>query len=239
MLNSLYLRTFLRSVIPLLLLASCAPTRYVKPLSKGEQAIQANFGGPLAKVPGIGVIPLPLSAVGYGYGVSDRITVFGNLHTTSLLFGIGQTDIGAVYRVWQNQIMGLSIQPTLNASVDFYTGTNRFWPQLDANYYWDYSAWKTKPKNGQGFTKKNTVYGGLSNWFDPYATESQGRKNEQFWIPSLQLGHMWQKNQWIFQVETKVLAPIYSNENIVVDYPSLLGKRGALGVYFSTYYTLK
>ena len=230
---------FLKCLIVLSLFFACAPARYVKPLDKGQHALQLNLGGPIAKVPGIGVIPMPLTTVGYGYGIKENLTLFGNLHTTSLLFGVGQVDIGAAYRCWSGKNMGITLQPTLNVAVDFYTGANRFWPQLDANYYWDYAELKTKAKNGKGFHKIRSVYGGLSNWFDPYLTESQGRKNEQVWIPSLQIGHLWQKNHWVYQFEAKFLAPIYSNEGMVVNYPSAFGNHGALGAYFSIYYTLK
>lgn len=30
----------------------CAPTRYVKPLEKGEHSVNTHFGGPITKVPG-------------------------------------------------------------------------------------------------------------------------------------------------------------------------------------------
>ena len=135
--------------------------------------------------------------------------------------------------------MGVSIQPEMNILVDFYTGDIRFWPQLDANYYWDYGKVKNKAKNGMGFQKSRTFYGGISNWFDPYFTESQGRKNQQFWIPSVQIGHLWQRNNWNYNLEFKLLAPVYSNENIVVDYPSILGNHGAMGVYFGITYRFK
>ena len=36
----------------------------------------------------------------------------------------------------------------------------------------------------------------------------------------------------------KILAPLESNENIVVPYPSLLQNRGALGLYFGITYSL-
>lgn len=220
-------------------LFSCAPARYVKPLAQGQHAIQVNLGGPIAKIPGIGTLPLPLTSVGYGYGLKNNLTVFGNIHTTSLLFGIGQGDIGATYRCWSKNRMGISLQPTLNFSLDMFTGSNRLWPQCDVSYYWDYCEIRTKGKNGRGYQKIRSFYTGISSWFDPYGIESQGRKNEQFWIPSFQLGHLWQRNQWVFQLEGKVLAPIYSNLDIVVDYPSVLGSHGALGAYFSVYYKLK
>ena len=222
----------------ILLLWSCAPTRFVKPLEKGQHAILGNFGGPMAKVPGIGVIPIPFTSVGYGYGLTDKTTIFGNLHTTSLLFGVGQTDIGVSQQIWKNEGMGVSVQPEINILVDFYTGANRFWPQLDANYYFDYRSRIAGGEKVEG-TRVNSIYGGISNWFDPYKTESQGRKNLQFWIPSVQIGHLWERNNWNYNVEFKMLAPIYSNENIVVDYPSMLGNYGAMGIYFGVTYRFK
>jgi len=129
------IRTLVKLSIGLSLLvlvfSSCAPARYVKPLDKGQHALQVNLGGPIAKVPGIGVIPMPLSTVGYGYGLKEHLTLFGNLHTTSLLFGVGQVDLGAAYRCWTRKNMGITLQPTLNVAVDFYTSANRFWPQLE------------------------------------------------------------------------------------------------------------
>ena len=172
----------------LAVLASCAPARFVEPLKKGQQVITGNFGGPVAKIPGIGSIPIPYTAIGYGRGLTDKTTVFGNLHTTSLAFGVGQTDLGVSQGIWKNDQMGVSAQGTMNILVDFYTGANRFWPQLDANYYLKYGK-NSKPVQLDALCKVeskhyNFFYVGMSNWFDPYKTESQGRPNAQFWIPS-------------------------------------------------------
>ena len=224
-------------------LASCAPARFVEPLKKGQQVITGNFGGPVAKIPGIGNIPIPYTAIGYGRGLTDKTTVFGNLHTTSLLFGIGQTDLGVSQSIWKNDKMGVSAQGSMNILVDFYTGANRFWPQVDANYYFKYGK-HSKPVQLDAMCKieskhYNFFYAGLSNWFDPYKTESQGRPNAQFWIPNVQLGHQWIRPKWSYQAELKMLAPNQSNQNIVVNYPSLLNNRGALGLYFGITYHLK
>ena len=224
-------------------LASCAPARFVEPLKKGQQVITGNFGGPVAKIPGIGNIPIPYTAIGYGRGLTDKTTIFGNLHTTSLLFGIGQTDLGVSQSIWKNDKMGVSAQGSMNILVDFYTGANRFWPQVDANYYFKYGK-HSKPVQLDAMCKieskhYNFFYAGLSNWFDPYKTESQGRPNAQFWIPSVQLGHQWIRPKWSYQAELKMLAPNQSNQNIVVNYPSMLNNRGALGLYFGITYHLK
>ncbi len=224
-------------------LASCAPARFVEPLKKGQQVITGNFGGPVAKIPGIGNIPIPYTAIGYGRGLTDKTTIFGNLHTTSLLFGVGQTDLGVSQSIWKNDQMGVSAQGSMNILVDFYTGANRFWPQVDANYYFKYGK-HSKPVQLDAMCKieskhYNFFYAGLSNWFDPYKTESQGRPNAQFWIPSVQLGHQWIRPKWSYQAELKMLAPNQSNQNIVVDYPSLLQNNGALGLYFGITYHFK
>jgi hypothetical protein len=227
----------------LLVLASCAPARFVEPLKRGQQVISGNFGGAVAKIPGIGAIPIPFTAIGYGRGLTDQTTVFGNLHTTSLAFGVGQTDIGVSQSIWKNDKMCISAQGSVNILVDFYTGANRFWPQLDANYYFKYGK-NSKPVQLDALCKVdskhyNFFYAGISNWFDPYKTESQGRPNAQFWIPSVQLGHQWIRPKWSYQAELKMLAPNESNQNIVVNYPSLLNNRGALGLYFGITYHLK
>jgi hypothetical protein len=230
-------------VVALVALASCAPARFVEPLKRGQQVITGNFGGPVAKIPGIGNIPIPYTAIGYGRGLTDKTTIFGNLHTTSLLFGVGQTDLGVSQSIWKNDQMGVSAQGSMNILVDFYTGANRFWPQVDANYYFKYGK-HSKPVQLDAMCKieskhYNFFYTGLSNWFDPYKTESQGRPNAQFWIPNVQLGHQWIRPKWSYQAELKMLAPNQSNQNIVVNYPSLLNNRGALGLYFGITYHLK
>ncbi|MFZ9612450.1 MAG: hypothetical protein ACO29Q_04140, partial [Crocinitomicaceae bacterium] len=59
----------------LLVFASCAPARFVEPLKKGQQVITGNFGGPVAKIPGIGAIPIPFTSIGYGRGLTNKTTV--------------------------------------------------------------------------------------------------------------------------------------------------------------------
>ncbi|MEN9742240.1 MAG: hypothetical protein RLZZ65_45 [Bacteroidota bacterium] len=222
--------------------SSCAPARFVEPLQKGEQVLTAHFGGPIAKVPGIGNIPIPFTSIGYGRGLSNQTTVMGAIHTTSLAFGVGQFELGASQKLWNNDRMGVSGQFNANFLLDFYTGANRLWPQIDANYYFKYGRdWKPVKLDRMCAHQErnyNFFYAGVSNWFDFYKVESQGRPNEQLWIPNLQIGHQWIRPHWTYQAEMKILAPLESNENIVVPYPSLLQNQGALGLYFGITYRL-
>jgi hypothetical protein len=159
----------------------------------------------------------------------------GSIQTTSLVFGVGQFELGASQKLWSTDRMGLSGQLNTNILIDFYTGANRIWPQLDANYYFKYGLKSYRIGEQRNY---NFMYAGISNWFDFYRIESQGRPNEQLWIPSLQFGHQWIRPKWSYQAEVKILAPLESNENIVVPYPSLLQNRGALGLYFGITYSL-
>jgi hypothetical protein len=173
-----------------LYLSACAPARFVEPLEKSEQVLTGHFGGPVAKVPGIGPIPIPFTSIGYGRGITHTTTLMGALQTTSLAFGVGQFEVGASQRIWKNDRMGVSGQVNVNFLLDFYT------------------------------------------------VESQGRPNEQLWIPNFQIGHQWIRPKLSYQAEMKILAPTYSNENIVVPYPSILQNRGAMGLYFGITYRL-
>jgi hypothetical protein len=235
------MRNLLFLVSGLLILWSCAPARFVEPLQKGQQVLTGHFGGPIAKVPGIGAIPIPFTSIGYGRGLTDQTTIMGAIQTTSLVFGVGQFELGVSKRLWNTDRMGLSGQLNTNILFDFYTGANRIWPQLDANYYFKYGRqWRPDQLELSKVYHQNYnfVYAGISNWFDFYRVESQGRPNEQLWIPSLQFGHQWIRPKWSYQAELKILAPLASNENIVVPYPSLLQNSGALGLYFGITYSL-
>jgi hypothetical protein len=218
--------------LSVLYLCACAPARFVEPLKKGEQVITGHFGGPVAKVPGIGAIPIPFTSIGYGRGLTDQTTIFG----------VGQFELGASQKIWSNDRMGVSAQLNANFLVDFYTGANRLWPQIDGNYYFKYGRqWKPEHLDHMCSVyhrNYNFFYTGISNWFDFYRVESQGRPNEQLLIPNFQIGHQWIRPKWTFQAEIKMLAPLSSNENIVVPYPSLLQNRGATGLYFGITYRL-
>ena len=170
------MRILLFLISGLLFLWSCAPARFVEPLQKGQQVLTGHFGGPIAKVPGIGAIPIPFTSIGYGRGLSNQTTIMGALQTTSLIFGVGQFELGVSQRLWNTDRMGLSGQLNTNILFDFYTGANRIWPQLDANYYFKYGLTSNQIAEQRHY---NFMYAGISNWFDFYRVESQGRPNEQ------------------------------------------------------------
>jgi hypothetical protein len=221
--------------------AACTNTKYIKNLNKGQSAVHGSFGGPVVSVPGAGSIPLPLTSIGYGYGASTNATVFGTWYPTAALFGNAQLDLGASFKLKKNDsIYGFTIAPQLN--VFTHKGKNwRMFPEINTNFYHTY-----KLKNTARKLKSNYYYLGINTYFDLSLTKANGVKQSNNVIVSPQVGHCFErsvthnhKNElyarpktWVYTVEAKFIAPYLSNQNIVLDYASPLGKRGALGVYF-------
>lgn len=197
----------------------CAPTRFVKPLEKNTHAVGVNIGGPTISF-GTPVV-LPLSSVYYGYGLDTNLTVFGSLHTTSLLFGNLQTDFGATYGLYNSKSIYIpSFSSSLSGNLVYRPEDNvvRFWPQLDGNAYW---------KLGK---KEHTLYLGISNWFELLAKRSHGQKSIDRWIVNAQIGTNIKIHKWQVQIEGKWLAPNFNSSREFLPYVSI-SNHGALGFY--------
>src|ERR1043165_524083 len=113
-------------------LASCAPARFVKPLAKGEQALTASLGGPLIKFAGAPV-PIPLTTICYGKGITDKITLFSAIHLTSALFGNAQAEAGMLCTAFEKKdVCGVSFAPAVQMAYHpGDAGSFRIWPTLD------------------------------------------------------------------------------------------------------------
>ena len=212
-------------VFSILLLYSCAPSRFVKPLEKGESALGFNLGGPLINFSG-NTIPVPLSSIIYGKGLNSNSTLFAGLHTTSLIFGTFQCEVGYLKNIYTNKtskffVPSISANTVLNMAVDIWEWNFKFWPQIDINAYWNY---------GQ---KGNYFYMGCSNWFELSSQKAHNEKQKNHWIINPQIGHTFSCPKWNYSLEAKYLAPNISNQNIVADYSKPFGSKGALGIYLS------
>ena len=208
--------------LPLIvLLNSCAPSRIVKPLKAKEKAVGATFGGSLIGFGGL-IIPIPFTTLYGAYGIDSTLTAFASVHTTSLAFGNFQTDFGITKQVMKQRgyIPAISVSPCLNYIVNFNSTRFNFFPQLDVNAYWN-------RKNGKGF-----VYFGVNNWMDFSQEKMYGYKYQQTLLFSPQVGYTFEKSKWNFNLECKLIAPNINNKLSVVDYKSLLGSKGATGIFF-------
>jgi len=203
---------------PLFMLYSCAPARYVQPLHKGQTAISANLGGPLIGYSNT-TIPVPLSSLAIGYGMNEDLTGFAGIHTTSLAFGVIQADIGITKGILKPQsgMPGVSVTPVANLMFDKWQHQFSFFPQLDANAYWNYGK------------QKHCMYIGLSNWFDLHRNWAEGMQSNH-WVPIVQAGNVFEHKRWAYTLELKYIAPNYKNTPLVVDYRGI-GGTGAVGVY--------
>lgn len=204
-----------------LFLAYCAPSRYVKPLAKKQSAASFSFGGPLIKFSGA-PIPIPFSTLGYGYGVTTQVTAYGNLHSTSLLFGNLQLDAGATMQLYKKENkFGLTASPALQLAYKVRNKTGfRIWPSADVNTYFHF---KQKP---------SYLYAGINSWFELSGLKAHNEIQQRRVLPNIQLGYVIVKTKWQHQFECKYLGIGIPNLPGVVDYVGISGK-GSLGIYYS------
>jgi len=64
-------------------ISACAPAQFVEPIPKEHVNLTAALGGPLFDFAGT-TIPMPLSSLAAGYGLTDNTTLFGGIHGTAL-----------------------------------------------------------------------------------------------------------------------------------------------------------
>jgi hypothetical protein len=206
-------------------LFACAPSRFVKPLDKGQQAVNLSLGGPLIEFGGL-VIPTPLLTATYGKGFDSTLTGFASVHLTSALYGNAQVELGMVKRLRRQNgaAPGISITPVANL-IYRNKDAKKFYPQLDLNAYWDFNR------------GRNFFYAGISNWFELSARRTLEQKQEHRWLLSPVVGQTFVRQRHNFTIEAKIIAPHIRYESSIVDYKSPLGKNGAFGIYFS--YTKK
>jgi len=200
------------------LIGACAPSRMVKPLAKGEQALGGNFGGPLILFAGA-PIPVPYTSGFYAKGFTNKTTGFASVHLTALAFGVFQTDIGVCHELYSNEKLqwGVSVNPAVNIAIDRWEWNTKIWPQLDVNVY-------------KNWGNKRMVYMGVNNWFEPSASRAHNEKQEKFVYVNPHIGFMYTPKKWTYGIESKWVAPGLSNIPNVADYLGI-NKKGAIGIY--------
>lgn len=220
----------------LISVSACGPSRFVEPLKRYENAVAIDLGGPIVKVPGVATTPLPFSSVTYGRGITNKLTIHGSWFSTAALFGVAQIEAGATYGIWEDtkQKHGVSGQLGVNTALDVFENNFKLWPQLNAHYYFKYN----QKAQGQedlltsgGREKANLFYAGIGSWYELEREKAHGEKQEAVVIPMLNIGHDLNWNKWTLKTEIKLIAPFSSHEDIVLDYFSFTGSKGATGVY--------
>jgi len=202
-----------------LVFQACSPMTMVKPLAEKQKAITATVGGPLVGFGGA-VVPVPFTSIGGAYGYSEKSTITARFHTTSALFGVMHLDAGLLRQVrsQNGKIPGISVMAQGSFMLDTWEHQFRFYPQLDANAWWDVG------KNG------SYLYTGASTWYETRSRGTGGRVQSTHVIPAFQLGYSREREKWSTRFELKYLAPFTSNQSLTVDYKAP-GNTGALGLY--------
>jgi len=224
------MRIFSYTIIAIFIVG-CAPTRFVEPLKEKEVAVGANLGGPLLDFYGK-TIPVPLSSIYAGYGIDSSKTVWAGIHTTSMLFGNLQIDLGGTIKLLNQDkyIPNVSISPAVQFTTDLDTSITRFWPNIGANAYWNYGK------------RNNYFYIGLDNWFVLSSTRSYGEPSFARWVWNPQIGHTIKSKNglWNYTLEWKWLAPNFDHKYSFVPYANTFGStKGASAIYFSLTRTIK
>jgi hypothetical protein len=213
----------MKYILALLLLTAtaCAPTRFVQPLPKDHYAATASLGGPLFTFSDM-TIPMPLSSLAVGYGIADKTTIFGGLHTTALAFKDIQLDLGAVHELLAQDkfIPAISVAPVANVITAMRDGAFRIWPEVDLNFYWDYIS------NG------NLIYVTSGNWFELSGTRADDAEQTNHWLMNFGLGHIFSSEHWQYTTVFKYIAAGLANEPSPVEYHGLSGN-GTFGVYLA------
>lgn len=214
----------------LILSISCAHTRFVEPLNRGELSVGGGFGGPVIDFAGA-PIPVPLSSLEVGYGLDTNLTVFAGGHVTSAFYGNIQLDGGLSWKFLdQNKYLpNLTCSPSLVFAYSIDDHQARLWPVLDLNSFWNYGK------------RNNFFYIGFNNYFDLRNTSAHDQPQEHHWIFSPQIGHTLKgkKTDWRFTTELKFIAPYIKNDPVFVPYKSILGQWGTTGIYLNFSYPIR
>lgn len=202
----------------LFFICSCAPTRFVKPLDKKQQAVMVSLGGPIIEYGDL-PIPMPFITATYGYGIDSSLTGFGSVNITSAIYGNLQTELGVTKRLWKQRggVPGVSVNPVANFI--YRKGDAKLYPQIDVNAYWDHNK------------GRNFFYVGLSNWFELAGKRAFEEDQPNHWLVTPVLGESFVRRKWNYTIEAKIIAPNIKNAG-VVEYKTPLNNRGAFGIYF-------
>lgn len=223
----LKLKTYVNCVLFIagLFISSCAPQRFVKPLEKDQQAVNASFGGVFFDYNRT-TIPMPFLTLAYGYGLNETTTGFGAVNVTSALYGNFQFELGLTKQfVKQKEFQpAISITPVANI-IYRNSDARKLYPQLALSTYWEYGK------------HKDLIYLSLDNWFELSGKKANGEPQENHILFMPSLGHSFQRKNHCFSTEFRIVAPNLSNEGLVIDYKTPLNTHGACALFFA--YTLK
>jgi hypothetical protein len=88
-----YLSSMAEAAVAVATLVACGTTQAVRPIGRGNAAIHGSVGGPIVAISGT-PIPVPILALGGGYGLSDVLDVGADADLTAAAFGVAHVTPG-------------------------------------------------------------------------------------------------------------------------------------------------
>jgi len=195
----------------------CSTAHHARPLGKGNGAVHASIGGPVAGI-GTADTPIPLTTVTGKVGVTDRLDVFAGWHVLETFLNDGNFyfDIGASYYIFDQKRFrpGLSAAFTVSPLINRESGWASFDLQITASWALD-------------SRERHLIYVGMHNYFAPPRNQIVDMP-PYTWSPylggQLRLG---KKRRLGLTLELKWHRPYASTRDSVVGYLGP-GKQGAL-----------
>jgi hypothetical protein len=200
-------------------LSSCGSVQPVRVLPEGQTGLSASLGGPILTTSSpIGFVPYVM--LGGMHGVSDAVTLTGNVHALMAAFGVLGVDAGAAVRlVKQNGAV-----PELTAKAQAYLFTNfkpnslRVFPYLSLNASYALNdAW--------------LAYGAVENMV-------QFSGSPRYFVNPA-LGVQWSVSDRVnLQAEAKWTAANVNTLNGIFEGQSSIGGTGSIGAHIGFVYLL-
>ena len=200
----------------LLAAARCGTVTAVTPLDRGESALSASVGGPVANLNGMN-IPLPYAVARYRYGLTDQAGICAGVHLLAAGLGVAGFDVGFSYHFLQQR----DWIPTVGAIAGVTAlikpaGGEAMFPQLDlvASYR---------------LNDHFTTYFGSQSMYQLQSTPSV--------VLAPFVGTGWRiSDRFSLNLEAKWYAPTEKTEPRIVDYSLPIGNHGAVGFVLGASY---
>lgn len=206
------------AIVPLLLSpVGCGVTQPVRVLESNEVRVTTSFGGPV--VPSsIPTVVIPYGTVGAMVGVSEDVTVTGNLHIPLVALETVGIDGGAAVRIVRENglVPEVTAKGTALVLTDFMPGSFRLFPILAVN-------------GSHSIGESILGYAGLENMFQFTGTE------HFFFGPfagmEVRLSH-----RFALQGEAKWMAANIDTRNGIFEGQASFRGKGYLGLFLGASY---
>lgn len=223
--------------ITILIFTACAPSRHVVPLGRKEKAISYSIGGPALRRNNL-PLPIPLSSISYGYGITKKTTRLAAVHISPLLFGIYHLEAGFLREFYYNKKLKIGFTGNLmgNFITDQWDWNFKFYPQIDLNFYWHFkgdSHYHCDCPKDRGSLQ--FIYIGSTTWFELNRRDTYNINKGQRFLLNPHFGYNIGSKRIKLNFEIKYYLPYVQLQSSNLPYYNSLGNYGAFGATIGVY----